>query len=175
MIEYCKDIQINTLNGGFVEYFKLPSDCKVIRAISFATDFYHSIKTENYPFVYQNIIRRYCNELKNIFLGKISFAINNACDNVIFDYSLYFTQKAKFGISRIILRSNFEVIIESPINYVIDIYAPYNRNSLCKLVFKYNDIIQELKTQAILPDGTSMYKNLAEKFNVMISIKYENA
>jgi hypothetical protein len=157
MIEYCKDIQINTLNGGFVEYFKLPSDCKVIRKISFATDLYYLIKTELYQQAYQSIIRNFVRNFKNIFLGKISFAINNANENIIFDYSLYFTQKAKFGIENIRDKANFEVIIESPLNYVIDIYAPYIQNSLCKLVFKYNDIIQEIKTQGILPDGTSIY------------------
>jgi hypothetical protein len=174
MIGYSQKIEVNTLNGGFVEFIKLPSNCKVIRKISFATDLYHSINSSVYPITYQNIIRNYVKILKNIMIGNISFAINNANEYIIFDYALYLTQRTKFGIAEIRERNNFEVILASPLNYVVDIYAPYIQNSICKLAFKYNDIIQELKFQGILPDGTSLYKDLPEKFNIQLILNYEN-
>lgn len=172
-VEISHRINIQSINGGLVHYFKLPSDCKIITGFGATTDIFHLIKTSDFPLTYRSILRNFAKNLKNIYLGNLSLQINNACDNLIFDYPVFLTQKVKFGL-RTGRDADFDIIIETPGALIIDVLNEYKMNSMCRLSFKYNDILQEISSQWILPDGESMYKNLQDKFNLILLFRYRN-
>jgi len=176
MVEITKEIPIINIDGGLVHFFKMPSDCKVIKNVLITTDIYHFIDTSAFSKSYFEEIEVFFKRLKDIHIGNVSLQINNAVHNLIIDYPLFIVQK-RIGKKTSLFNYRervFDALQISNSSFLnLDVDNEYIKNTMCKLTFKYNDILPELKKGSLLPNGLSLYKDISENFNLFFTIKYE--
>lgn len=173
MLSFTKTTDYQSDKGGFVDYFKLPGDCKIIKKIAFSFEInivsvYNNTLATSGQTILSNFIDKY---KKGTVFAKASLLINNANDNVILDFPVYVNVASKINQS-----GNYAARIYSKVNKYIDVLADYKMSSLCKLVFKEANFFSEIKNIKVFQTNFSLIKlfsYIPPNFRIITSIEYE--